>query len=52
MCLATILGVTRANLSLVPEDYVRKQTLANSERYITQALKEMEDTILGAEQRL
>ncbi|NLM15203.1 MAG: DNA mismatch repair protein MutS [Clostridiaceae bacterium] len=43
--------VTRANLSLVPEDYVRKQTLANSERYITQALKEMEDTILGAEQK-
>jgi DNA mismatch repair protein MutS len=43
--------VTRANLSLVPEDYVRKQTLANSERYITQALKKMEDTILGAEQK-
>ncbi len=44
--------VTRANLSQVPDHYQRKQTLANSERYITTELKEMEDTILGAEQKL
>jgi DNA mismatch repair protein MutS len=43
--------VTRANLSQVPANYIRKQTLANGERYITQELKEMEDTILGAEQK-
>ncbi len=45
------LEVTRANLTQVPEYYTRKQTLANGERYITQELKEMEDTILGAEQK-
>lgn len=44
--------VTRANLSQVPDNYVRKQTLANGERYITPELKEMEDTILGAEQKV
>ena len=43
--------VTRSNLSQVPENYIRKQTLANGERYITPELKEMEDTILGAEQK-
>jgi DNA mismatch repair protein MutS len=43
--------VTRSNLGQVPADYIRKQTLANGERYITPALKEMEDTILGAEQK-
>ncbi len=43
--------VTRANLAQVPADYIRKQTLANGERYITEPLKEMEDTILGAEQK-
>ena len=43
--------VTRANLDLVPDDYVRKQTLANAERYFTPELKEMEDKILGAEDR-
>ncbi len=43
--------VTRANSSLVPEHYTRKQTLVNAERYITSELKEMEDSILGAEQR-
>ncbi len=36
----------------VPEDYTRKQTLTNAERYITPELKEMEDVILGAEDRL
>jgi DNA mismatch repair protein MutS len=44
--------VTRANLAQVPSHYVRKQTLANGERYITEALKAMEDTLLGAEQKL
>lgn len=44
--------VTKANLAQVPEHYRRKQTLANGERYITDELKEMEDTILGAEQKL
>ena len=36
----------------VPEGYIRKQTLANCERYITQELKELESTILGAKDRL
>ena len=45
------LDVTRSNLAQVPADYQRKQTLANGERYITPELKEMEDTILGAEQK-
>ena len=37
---------------MVPDNYVRKQTLANAERYITQELKELEDLILGAEDKL
>lgn len=44
--------VTKANISLVPEDYHRKQTLVNSERYTTEELKQMEDTILGAEKKV
>jgi DNA mismatch repair protein MutS len=45
--------VTNANLSMVPEDrYIRKQTLSNAERYITPELKEMESTILGAEEKV
>ena len=44
--------VTKSNLELVPADYIRKQTLANAERYITPELKELEDTILGAEDKL
>jgi len=36
----------------VPEDYIRKQTLTNAERYITQELKDLEDLILGAEDKL
>lgn len=43
--------VTRANLSKVPTDYIRKQTIANGERFITPQLKEMEGKILGAEER-
>lgn len=45
------LEVTKSYYSLVPEGYIRKQTLANCERYITQELKEMEETILGAEEK-
>lgn len=43
--------VTKANLDKVPPHYVRKQTIANGERYITPELKEMEGKILGAEER-
>jgi len=43
--------VTKANLAAVPENYVRKQTLANSERYLTAELKEFEAKVLGAEER-
>ncbi|RJQ30762.1 MAG: DNA mismatch repair protein MutS [Peptococcaceae bacterium] len=46
------LEVTRTNLELVPDDYQRRQTLANAERFITPELKQLEDTILGAEDRL
>ena len=44
--------VTKSYLNLVPPHYIRKQTLVNNERYITDELKKMEDTILGAEERL
>lgn len=44
--------VTKANLAMVPENYSRKQTLANAERFITPELKEYENLILGAEDRL
>lgn len=44
--------VTNSFRNLVPEDYVRKQTLANAERYTTPRLKELEDTILNAEDKL
>lgn len=44
--------VTKSNLSLVPIDYHRKQTLSNGERYITPELKEYESLILGAEEKL
>jgi len=44
--------ITKSNLHLVPEDFIRKQTLANCERYITPDLKEYETRILGAEDRL
>ncbi|HUH11739.1 MAG TPA: DNA mismatch repair protein MutS, partial [Longimicrobiales bacterium] len=46
------LEVTRANLERVPEDYQRKQTLANAERYFTPELKEWESKVLGAEDRI
>ncbi len=44
--------VTNSYKDLVPEDYVRKQTLANAERYTTPKLKELEDNILNAEDKL
>ena len=44
--------VTKSNLELVPEGYIRKQTLANAERFITPELKELEELILGAEDKI
>ncbi|MBI5408217.1 MAG: DNA mismatch repair protein MutS [Nitrospirae bacterium] len=44
--------LTKANLSQVPADYIRKQTLANGERFITPELKDYEAKVLGAEERL
>lgn len=44
--------VTRSYSNLVPSHYIRKQTLTNCERYITEELKELEGTILGAEDKL
>ena len=46
------LEVTNSFKELVPDYYTRKQTLANAERYIIPELKELEDTILGAEDKL
>jgi len=46
------LEVTKANLGNVPEDYVRKQTLTNAERYFTPELKEWEEKVFGAEDRM
>jgi DNA mismatch repair protein MutS len=43
--------VTKLNADLVPDDYIRKQTLVNAERYINQELKEYEYTVLNAEDR-
>ena len=45
------LEVTKSNLSLVPDRYIRKQTLTNGERYVTEELKKLENEILGAEER-
>ncbi|MDD4335218.1 MAG: DNA mismatch repair protein MutS [Desulfotomaculaceae bacterium] len=44
--------ITKSNLDHVPEDYSRRQTLANAERYITPELKGYEDLVLGAQERL
>ena len=46
------LEVRNTYKELVPETWIRKQTLANAERYITQELKEYEETILGAEEKI
>lgn len=44
--------VTKPHLSKVPEDYIRKQTMVNAERFITSELKERENHILGAEEKI
>ena len=44
--------VTKSNVSLVPDRYIRKQTLTNGERYITEELKNLENQILGAEEKV
>lgn len=44
--------ITHANTNMVPEDYIRKQTLTNAERYITPALKEKEATVLNADEQI
>jgi len=44
--------ITKANLDRVPPEYTRKQTMANAERFITPELKEVENRILGADERL
>ncbi|MBP3707917.1 MAG: DNA mismatch repair protein MutS [Clostridia bacterium] len=46
------LEVTKSNISLVPERYIRKQTLTNAERYVTEELKQLENQILGAEEKV
>jgi len=46
------IDITKSNLSSVPEYFIRKQTLSNSERYITPELKKLEDMVLGAEEKL
>jgi DNA mismatch repair protein MutS len=46
------LEVTKANVDAVPDEYIRKQTLVNAERYITPELKEYESLILNAEERI
>jgi DNA mismatch repair protein MutS len=43
--------VSKSNLAKVPQDYIRKQTLANAERFITPDLKELEEKIVGAEEK-
>ncbi len=43
--------ITKSNLSMVPEEYTRKQTMTNAERFITPELKEYENKILGAQER-
>ena len=43
--------ISKANLHLVPPDYIRKQTLVNGERYITESLKNMEEQVLSAEEK-
>jgi len=44
--------ITKANLANAPADYIRKQTIAGGERYITPALKEYEDKVLHADERI
>jgi DNA mismatch repair protein MutS len=44
--------ISKSNLAGVPADYIRKQTIAGGERYITPALKDYEDKVLGADERI
>jgi DNA mismatch repair protein MutS len=44
--------ISKSNLGSVPDDYIRKQTIAGGERFITPALKEFEDKVLGADERI
>jgi len=44
--------VTATNLSKVPEHYIRRQTLANCERFVTEELKKLEETLLGADEKI
>ena len=46
------LEVTKSNIDMVPDRYIRKQTLTNGERYVTEELKNLENQILGAEERV
>lgn len=46
------IDITKSNLPSVPDYFIRKQTLSNSERYITPELKRLEDMVLGAEEKL
>ena len=46
------LEVTKSNLNMVPDRYIRKQTLTNAERYVTEELKNLENQILGAEEKV
>ena len=44
--------VTKSNLPQVPDRYIRKQTLTNCERYVTEELKNLENQILGSEEKV
>lgn len=44
--------VTKSNISLVPDRYIRKQTLTNGERYVTEELKKLENELLGVEEKV
>ncbi len=46
------IDVPKSSIALVPDEYIRKQTLTNSERYITPELKDLEAKVLGAEERV
>ncbi|MCL2576622.1 MAG: DNA mismatch repair protein MutS [Defluviitaleaceae bacterium] len=44
--------ITAANLAKAPENYIRRQTLANCERFVTEELKNLEETLLGADEKI
>ncbi|MDQ7798199.1 MAG: DNA mismatch repair protein MutS [Candidatus Edwardsbacteria bacterium] len=44
--------ISKTNLALAPDDYIRKQTLSNAERFVTPELKAYEDKVLGAEEKI